>query len=492
MRAPFGKLSWLAAFAAMGVLAGGPAYGADEKEEEPQKDSKEVRTAKQLHVMFTQQMGVHQDVELQDYVQRVGEKLAAVSGRPELDWHFTIVDTDDVNAFATMGGYVYISRGILPYFQNEADLAAVLGHEIGHIDAEHLKKQNRKGMLSGLASAATAIFTGMPALADLTNMAGQAIISGYGREAELEADRLGAEYLRAAGYDPEAMIRVISTLKDQDTFERERARLEKREPRLYHGVFSTHPSNDTRLQQAVASAGGRSTAAAAGNTANREGFLRAIEGLPVGSSARQGMVVENRFYHSDMQFTLAFPRGWQIVNQPDKILGIAPNKDHFMEIRTQAPPADLTNPRDFAMRGLGNRRLERPETLDINGLKAWTAIVRGDASPYGKSTNVRYIIIYYGNLMWVFKGASRSGTAAPAGDPFFLSTANTFRRMRPNEFALAEPHRLHVMRAGEGTTMEALAKDAPIKKYPLQQIRLFNGLYPDGEPKPGDLVKTVR
>ena len=163
-----------------------------------------------------------------------------------------------------------------------------------------------------------------------------------------------------------------------------------------------------------------------------------------------------------------------------------------MEIRTQAPPADLTNPRDFAMRGLGNRRLERPETLDINGLKAWTAIVRGDASPYGKSTNVRYIIIYYGNLMWVFKGASRSGTAAPAGDPFFLSTANTFRRMRPNEFALAEPHRLHVMRAGEGTTMEALAKDAPIKKYPLQQIRLFNGLYPDGEPKPGDLVKTVR
>ncbi|MGH8242992.1 MAG: M48 family metalloprotease, partial [Steroidobacteraceae bacterium] len=299
-------------------------------------------------------------------------------------------------------------------------------------------------------------------------------------------------YLRAAGYDPEAMIRVISTLKDQDTFERERARLEKREPRLYHGVFSTHPSNDTRLQQAVASAGRSGAAATGGDTANREGFLRAIEGLPVGSSARQGMVVENRFYHSDMQFTLAFPRGWQIVNQPDKILGIAPNKDHFMEIRTQAPPADLTNPRDFAMRGLGNRRLERPETLDINGLKAWTAIVRGDASPYGNSTNVRYIIIYYGNLMWVFKGASRSGTAAPAGDPFFLSTANTFRRMRPNEFALAEPHRLHVMRAGEGTTMEALAKDAPIKKYPLQQIRLFNDLYPDGEPKPGDLIKTVR
>jgi predicted Zn-dependent protease len=487
MRPLSGKLAWLAAFAAMTAIAGLPASG----EEEAQKDSKEVRTAKQMHVMFTQQMGVHQDLELQEYVQRVGEKLAAVSERPELEWHFTIVDTDDVNAFATMGGYVYISRGILPYFQNEADLAAVLGHEIGHIAAEHLKKQNRKGMLSGLASAATAIFTGMPALADLTNIAGQAIISGYGREAELESDRLGASYLAKAGYDPEAMIHVIATLKDQDTFERERARLEGREPRIYHGTFASHPSNDTRLQQAIAAAG-KNAAAATGNTLNPEGFLQAINGLPVGSSARQGMVRENRFYHSDMQFTLAFPQGWQVVNQPDKILAIAPKKEHYLEIRAQPPPADLTDPRAFATRGLANKRLARTEAYEVNGLKAWTGIVRGDPSPFGQATNVRYVVIYYGNLMWVFKGASRSGMEAPSGDPFFLSTANTFRRMRANEFALAEPYRLRVMRAAEGTTIEALAAQSPIKKYPQQQLRLFNKLYPDGEPKPGDLVKTVR
>jgi predicted Zn-dependent protease len=487
-----GKLACLAACLALGLAATGPALGAkDQEAEKPQKESKDVRTAKQMHVAFTQQMGVHSDLELQEYVQRVGAKLAAVSEMPGLDWHFTIVDTDDVNAFATMGGYVYISRGILPYFQNEADLAAVLGHEIGHITAEHLKKQNRKGMISGLASAATAIFTGMPALADLTNMAGQAIISGYGRDAELEADRLGASYLAKSGYDPEAMIRVIATLKAQDTFERERARLEGREPRLYHGVFASHPDNDTRLQQAVASAG-RSPALAAGGTNNPEGFMRAIEGLPVGSSARQGIVRENRFYHSDMQFTLAFPRGWQVMNEPDKILAIAPKKEHYLEIRAQAPPADLTDPREFAQRGLGNKRLSRTESLDVNGLKAWTGIVRGDPSPYGQSSSVRYFIIYYGNLMWVFKGASRSGVETPAGDPFFLSTANTFRRMRANEFQLAEPNRLHVMRAAEGTTIESLAKDSPIKQYPLQQLRLINNLYPEGEPKPGDLVKTVR
>jgi predicted Zn-dependent protease len=490
MRALTRKLSCLVAFAAVGAVAGGAALGADQ-DEKPRKDSKEVQTAKKMHVMFTQQMGVHNDIVLADYVQRVGEKLAAVSERPELEWHFTIVDTDDVNAFATMGGYVYISRGILPYFRDEADLAAVLGHEIGHIAAEHLKKQNRKGMLSGLASAATAIFTGMPALADLTNMAGQAIISGYGREAELEADRLGASYLAKAGYDPGAMINVIKTLKDQDTFERERARLEGREPRIYHGVFASHPDNDTRLQQAVAGAG-RAAASATGNVLNAAAFFKEIEGLPVGSSARQGMVRDNRFYHADMQFTLAFPQGWQIVNQPDKILAIAPGKAHVMEIRTQAPPADLTDPGQFAARGLSNRRVERSETFESNGLKGWTGIVRGDPSPFGQSTSVRYVILYYNGLMWVFKGASRSGTTAPAGDPFFTSTARTFRRMHANEFKLAEPYRLHIVKATEGTTMEQLAAASPIKKYPVQQLRLYNSLYPNGEPKPGDYVKTVR
>ncbi|HUG04343.1 MAG TPA: M48 family metalloprotease [Steroidobacteraceae bacterium] len=492
MRKLPGKLLCLIAAAWLGGSAVLPVLGADQDEEPAKKDSKEVRTAKQLHIQFTMASGVHNDLQLQEYVQRIGEKLAKASDRPELDWKFTIIDTDDVNAFATMGGYVYISRGILPYIQNEAELAAVLGHEIGHITAKHLQSRQRKSTVSNIASAATAIFTGMPALAELTNMAGSAIISGYGREAELEADGIGARLLAKTGYDPNAMIEVISTLKDQDTFERERARLENRKPRLYHGVFSSHPDNDTRLREAVTTAG-RVESSATGDTSNREGFLSAINGLPVGSSQRQGMLRDNRFYHADMQFTLAFPRGWEVVNAPDQLIAIAPNKEHIMEIRTQGPPADLTDPRDFAMRGLGNRRLERPETLDINGLKAWTAVVRNDPSPFGKSTNVRYIIVYYNSLMWVFKGASRSNTmTTPSGDPFFLSTAQTFRRLKSNEFRLAEPYRLHIMRASATTTIEELAKTAAIKKYPVQELRLFNDLYPKGEPKPGDLIKTVR
>ena len=477
-------------FCAATALAACTAGALAAQSEKAPKPSREVKSAQQLHIQITQQMGVHDDLELQEYVQRIGEKLAKASERPELEWKFTIVDTDDVNAFATMGGYVYISRGILPYMQNEAELAAVLGHEIGHIAARHLQDRQKKSTMAGIASAATAIFTGMPALADLTNLAGQAIVSGYGREAELEADRLGAEYLAKTAYDPEAIIDVIGTLKDQDLFERERARLENRQPRLYHGVFASHPDNDTRLRQAVAAAG-RVESQATGSTDNAEEFLKAVSGLPVGSSRRQGMVRENRFYHSDFQLTIAFPRGWQIQNEPQQLLATGPNREHFVQLTAQPPPEGITDPRQFALRGLSNRRLDRAEVLDINGLHAWTAIVRGDASPYGQRSNVRYVIIYYGNLMWILKGASRSGDVAPAGDPFFLSTANTFRRMRANEFELAEPYRLRVVRAVEGDTIEELAENSAIKKYPVQQLRLFNDLYPSGQPTPGNWIKVV-
>lgn len=454
-------------------------------------EASEIRTGKELHVQITQLMGVYEDLELQEYVQKLGEKLATASHRPRLEWKFTVVDTDDVNAFATPGGYVYISRGILPYLQSEAELAAVLGHEIGHITARHAVQQQSRSALAGIASVAAAIFTGQQALGDLTNVVGTAIVRGYGREAELEADRLGAEYLAKSAYDPDAIIRVVASLKDQELFERERARLEQREPHIYHGVFATHPDSDTRLRQAVAAAG-RVQPQAGGSTTNEAAFLQAIAGIAVGSSRRQGMVRDNRFYHADLQFTLAFPTGWKIQNEPQQILAVSPGREHMMQVTTQAPPAGITDPRQFALRGLANRRLERSQALNVNGLDAFTTIVRGDASPYGANRSVRYVIIHHANLMWIIKGASRSGDATPEGDRLFLSAAQTFRQLRSNEFRLAEPHRLRLTRAASGATYETLAKQSALTEYAVQQLRLFNRQYPTGQPEPGRTLKTVQ
>lgn len=454
-------------------------------------ESGEIEMGKKLHVQITQAMGVYDDYNLQQYVQQLGEKLAKQSHRPDLQWTFTIVDTDDINAFATPGGYVYISRGILPYLATEAELAAVLGHEIGHVTARHSVQQHSRSTIAGVLSTAAAVFTGQPAFGDLTNVLGAAVVSGYGREAELEADRLGAEYLARTDYRPEAMIDVVAVLKDQEMFERDRARAENRPPRVYHGVFASHPDNDTRFQQVVAAARHVDGRTAAG-IENREQFLKAIDGLAFGSSRRQGMVRENRFYHADYQLTVAFPQGWKVQNDPQQLLAFSPDGHHVMQLTAQAPPAGVTQPRDFALRGLSDRRLDRAEELKVNGLDAYTAVVRGDASPFGRASNVRYVIISHRNLMWIVRGASRTGSPAPAGDALFLSAAKTFRPLRSSEFRLAEPYRLRVVPAPPGATVEQLATRSPLTEYPVQQYRLMNRLYPDKEPKTGEPIKIVR
>ena len=157
-----------------------------------QSEEGEINKAKQVHPMLLQQFGgVYDDAELQAYVNEVGQRAAKASHRPELQYYFTVLDSEDINAFTTGGGYVYITRGIMNYLNSEAELAAVLGHEIGHVTARHPVRQQTQSTLAGIGAAAVGVFTGSGDLAGLANYAGAALIRGYGRDQELEADRLG-------------------------------------------------------------------------------------------------------------------------------------------------------------------------------------------------------------------------------------------------------------------------------------------------------------
>ena len=202
---------------------------------------------------------------------QVGQRIAAVSHRPQLQYTFTVLDSEEVNAFALPGGYVYITRGIMAYLNSEAELVAVLGHEVGHVTARHAVRQQTGAMATGVGATVIGILTGSGDLANVANMAGTALVTGYGRDMELEADDLGAQYLERLGYNPEAMIDIVRLLKNQEAFEIQQARLENRKPHVYHGVFSTHPDNDTRLQQVVKSA--HKAGAGRGDPARRPGRL---------------------------------------------------------------------------------------------------------------------------------------------------------------------------------------------------------------------------
>jgi len=453
-------------------------------------ESQEVEIGRKMHPQILQQYGRYADEGLQGYVNDIGQRIAAKSHRPGLQYTFTVLDSEEVNAFALPGGYVYITRGIMAYLNSEAEIAAVLGHEVGHVTARHAVRQQSGAAAAGIGATLVAVLTGSGDLASLANMAGQALVRGYGRDMELEADSIGAEYLARLGYDPDAMIDVVRLLKNQEMLEVQMARQEGREPRIYHGVFSTHPDNDTRLKEVVSSA----RAAGGGGEPRpdgREAYLKRIEGLPLGPSREQGVVRGSRFYHGTLGMTVAFPSGWSVQNLPTKVVGTTPQKDAVLQVDAAAPPPGA-QPGEFLARSLPGVPLSGGEDLEVNGLRGYTAIARDVALPWGNRGPARFAVIYYKGLAYRFMGATRLNSAFSQTDPLFLSSIKTFRRLRDNEFALAEPNRIRVVKAAPGTSIEALASRSPIEKYPVERLRLLNDLYPDREPAPGQWVKTVQ
>jgi predicted Zn-dependent protease len=364
----------------------------------------------------------------------------------------------------------------------------VLGHEVGHVTARHAVRQQSGAAAAGIGATLVGILTGSGDLANLANMAGTALVRGYGRDMELEADSIGAQYLDRLKYDPEAMIDVVRLLKNQEMLEVQVARQEGREPRVYHGVFSTHPDNDTRLKEVVASAGKVGTGESRPD--GRYTYLQRIAGLPIGASRAQGVVHGNRFYHADMGFTLAFPSGWNVQNLPSKVLAVKPQKDAVLQLSAMAPPQGV-GPREFLTRSLQGVPLSAEEPLQVNGLSGYTAIAREVPLPWGNRGPARYAVIYYNNLAYVFLGATRLNSALSASDPTLMSSVKTFRRLRDNEFDKAEPDRLRLVKATAETRIADLARKSPIEKYAAERLRLLNDLYPDKEPTAGQWLKVV-
>ena len=213
-------------------------------------ESQEIQMGRKYNAQILKQNPIYQDQSLQSYVQSIGESLAAISHRPNLIYRFTVLDSPDINAFALPGGYIYINRGLMAYLSSEEELAAVLGHEIGHVTARHSVRQYSQSQLMGVLSTAIEINSGRTA-GNLANLASGALLSGYGRDMELEADDLGAQYIYQEGYSAQGMYEVLSVLKDQEIYSKKIAEQRGQEPKSYHGVFASHPSNDQRLQEVL-------------------------------------------------------------------------------------------------------------------------------------------------------------------------------------------------------------------------------------------------
>jgi predicted Zn-dependent protease len=455
----------------------------------------EIALGQKQHQEVLQEYGAYKNPTVQAYVNALGQRLAAQSHRKQLQWHFTVLDSPEINAFALPGGYVYVTRGIMAYMGDEADLAGVIGHEIGHVTARHGAQRATKQQNAGLGVFAASILGAVlesQGVAGAGQAAGQAaqtvaagLIASYGREQELQADGLGAEYLSRTRYDPRNMVAVINVLKDQERFAADLAQAEGRPAPSRGDWLASHPSNDQRLQTITQLANQYNK----GNYSDegRAAYLKVVQGMAFGDSADQGLTRGRNFYHAPLGFALTAPQGWQIQNSAESLVLVNAAVDAALVVHV-VPPKAGSNHADI-IRNLLKPTQGRTEPTSINGLQATRfSGVRQNAQ--GQSQPLEATVVSGPQeTNYLLLVSAKNAQASQRARSSLREAEGSFRALTAQDRAAAKPWAIKTVAYPRGGFAE-LAKQSPIAN-PEKQLRLINGFYSGGEPALGQLVKVV-
>jgi predicted Zn-dependent protease len=459
-------------------------------------ESAEVTEGKKGHAQVMQEYTALNNPRLQAYVNDIGQRLAKLSHRPTLQWTFTVLDSPEINAFALPGGYIYITRGIMAYMESEADLAGVIGHEIGHVTARHgaqrATRQQNAGMGVMAASVLGAILEakGMAGAGQMASEVSQTAAAGYvakyGREQELQADSLGAEYLARGNLDPRNMVDVINVLKNQERFAADLARAQGRPVPEQNSWLASHPSNDERLAQITRlSAQYKDTGKYVDE--GRARYMQMIDGMPFGESAEQGLTRGANFYHSGLGIAVTAAPGWSIQNQPDQIVLVNPTRDAGLSIHLAPPNAGKTH--EEVIRNLIKPSAGRVEPRQINGLPA-THFVGTQAAQNGQQNSIELTVVTGPkNNTYLLVYQAKDAAALQRNMAQMRQSESGFRTMNQNDAAAARPWLLRASAMPRGGFAE-LARLTPLAN-PEQQLRLINGVYAGGTIPPGAPIKIV-
>jgi predicted Zn-dependent protease len=373
-------------------------------------EAQEISAGQQADAQVKMEMGIYNDPNLQEYVSSIGMKLASVSERPTLPWHYTVVDAPAVNAFALPGGYIYITRGILPFLNDEAQLAGVLGHEIGHVTARHSAQQITRQQIAGIGVIAGAVF--VPAFRPYSVIAQQGLgllFLQYSRDNETQADQLGIEYAMKANYDPRQIPATYATLK----------RIGDKVGSSLPSFLSTHPDpgdrevRTTQLSNAAASSAHRPL------DINEVEYRQHMDGLVYGDDPRAGYFIANRFYHPGLKFQIIFPQGWQTANQPSQVIALNQGAGAAMQLTLVTTKAEESNfsPADYVASLKRKGEITRAEGRSENfrDFPAWVGIVSGGGE--GKDLVAAWVRMKPGQFLQVL-GQAGSQSAA---DQIFAS-----------------------------------------------------------------------
>ncbi len=444
-------------------------------------EGQEIAVGKESDAQVKQEMGVYNDPELQKYVSDVGLRLAKLSERPSLPWQFTVVDQPAINAFALPGGFIYITRGILPYLDDEAQLAGVLGHEIGHVTARHSARQYTRTIGGQIGLVALGVF--VPQARPFGQISEQALgllFLKYGREDELQADQLGAGYEATGGWDPAGVPGMLSTLGRLD----EAAGDRKGVPNW----LSTHPDPLSRVKLIQPTVQKLKTGRSDFVT-DRDALWRRVDGIVYGDNPEQGVIRGSSFLHPPLRFRVDFPSGWEIANSPQQVVSKAPNAEMYMLLQlVQQPPTGSV--RDVALASMqksGFRHVDGDETT-INGLDAYVGRYEGQIEGLGEVAS-RAAHIRHNGQFYLLAGLTAPGLFQQA-DSAFSQSIRTFRTLSASEAESIRPNRidLYVVRAGD--TWQSLAERSSGAIKPAA-LAVMNNAAPSSQPQPGSRVKVV-
>lgn len=441
---------------------------------------------KKLLEQFAADNRIYQDERWQAYVRQVAQRLLAQTEDAGKDYEINVLDTADVNAFVTGDRHVFVSRGLLAFLETEDQLAAVLGHEIGHEVAHHHRKR-RVTELAGKSLGAIAAFATRRGeiYRDVAVPVTALVGSGYGREMELEADRLGARFMARAGYFPEATIEVIERLKAHEEFTKKTAEKEV----SYHGLFATHPRNDLRLHAVVDHARDLRQPDYAEPVGD---YWAMLEGLAYGDVAATGVIRGETFFHGVLRIAVPFPAGWQVrapKGQPN-VSATAPGGVAVGSIVvSRHEPVRRKSPADYITDVLQRDDVVGGEEREINGAPAFVGEI--DVAESNLQLQLLAAIQLRGSL-FLFRGE-----CGPEGDPEalraqFEETLAALRPMTTADVQKANSRSIHVIVAKPGDTYEELAKGTSLRRAAADYLRVLNGDYPYGEPDAGDFIKIVR
>ena len=444
-------------------------------------EEQEIALGKQSDPSIVAMFGLFEDAKIQKFITEKGMEMAKVSHRPHLPYEFKILDSPVVNAFAVPGGFIYFTRGILAHFNNEAEFAGVLGHEIGHVTARHSASQQTKATVAQILLIGGLVVS--PAFRNFANEAQQGLqllFLKYSRDNESQSDELGVEYSTKIGYDAHEMANFFNTLSQMR---------EGTESESLPTFLSTHPDPGDRSNK-VSKMADKAQKTAGGNFAvNRDQYLRMIDGMIYGDDPKQGYVENNIFYHPEFKFQFPIPAGWQTVNSPSQVQ-MASSDGKALMILTLTQANSLQAAADTILRQYNLTVVER-KSQTLNGMSTLAMVADQTNEQTGQVIRVLTYLISYQNLIFTFHGVSELADFDQQVS-HFNQTMRNFKVLNDAAKINKKPQRLSIKSASKNATLQSLLQDSKISDVELmKEHALINGMDLDQTVPKGSFYKII-